>query len=743
MASNENYKIRPYARLLTMLGEQLIKNERIALVELIKNSYDADAGWVKVSFVDFGEDYKVTQDSKILIEDDGHGMTRDIIENHLLNPATPEKKRRKKINDRTKKGRVIQGEKGIGRFAMLKLGRAITITTRALSDLKEHIVEFDFSQYDDDFLMKNDEEADLFLEDLSVSIESAKPSHFVDRQVKLGTRKLEAPPHGTVLEISNLKGSWTEGKVTSVFEDLARLQPIFTHKKKKSDFIVFIYKDDERQSYDERYFEKLNFLLNERSVFRIKSGIFDADQLQFRYEENGQKRVLDLNDGANRNTRVFKNRFKCSISELKERALTCGTFHFGFYVFDRSSDAPAKYELDKTDKQLIKDHRVYLYRDGIRVYPYGDTNDDWLQVDVIRGTESAAAFLSNDQVVGFVDITQKQNPLLKDKTNREGLIEEGNTTGDFVAFIQTFLSYLRAKPYARYRANLKNKKDQDSFKKEKVQTGFDELKKVVGENKKAQALIVKAESSYKAERRYLTHRAETTEQLAGVGLSVETASHDIMGIIGRVFSNLDTLIQDLMSEADIDREELLKDLQSIRGGMSFMEAQLKDIQLLFASSKARRKNITVKEIVEKVERIYSKMLKKKGIKLSINSVGSPLVAKTTDAVLLQLLLNLFDNAVYWLSASSQEYPEIEVLLDGNKGKMVFSDNGPGVDQADVPYIFEPFYSGKGEEGRGLGLYIARQLLERSDYSIEVAELKSDTLLKGANFVINFVSEEVP
>ena len=73
--------------------------------------------------------------------------------------------------------------------------------------------------------------------------------------------------------------------------------------------------------------------------------------------------------------------------------------------------------------------------------------------------------------------------------------------------------------------------------------------------------------------------------------------------------------------------------------------------------------------------------------------------------------------------------------------MVFADNGPGVDKDDVPYIFEPFYSGKGEEGRGLGLYIARQLLERNDYSIELADLKSEKILAGANFAVNFVSEE--
>lgn len=91
MDQTKQLQIRPYARLLTMLGEQLIKNERIALIELIKNSYDADADWVKVTFQGFGNNYKIEPGSKIIIEDNGHGMNQELIENHWLNPATPEK----------------------------------------------------------------------------------------------------------------------------------------------------------------------------------------------------------------------------------------------------------------------------------------------------------------------------------------------------------------------------------------------------------------------------------------------------------------------------------------------------------------------------------------------------------------------------------------------------------------------------------------------------------------------------
>lgn len=746
MSPPKELKIRPYARLLTMLGEQLIKNERIALIELIKNSYDADADWVKITFRNFGDNFKILPDSKICIEDNGLGMNQELIENHWLNPATPEKKRRKKTQDTTAKGRVIQGEKGIGRFAILKLGRKIDIFTRTKEDKQEHCISYDFSRYDDDFLSEDSIEKDLYIDDLRVSLTNRSPERIVSSDILLGTRKKKRLNHGTIIEISNLKGSWTGKKVEAVYRDLTKMESIFSKiskisKKENSDFEVSIYKDDEYQNFQENYIEKLDVLLNERAVIKVENGYFDADKMEYSFTLNGVKKCLSLKDPLIPKTKNIRDKYGNSWSVLKQRSLECGSFNFGFYIFDFSNNAPAKFKLDRADKEILKAHRIYLYRDNIRVYPYGEPDDDWLQIDVYRGTISAGHFLSNDQVVGFVNISQKNNHNLKDKTNREGLIDEGNATEDFITVLQAFLMFIRQKPYARYRKDIENKKSQNIFISGQVQKEFDELKSAVGDNKVALSILSKAENEYKAERLYLTKRATTTEELAGVGLSVETASHDIMGVMGKVFINLDGLIRDLMSADTIDKEELLKELQTIRGGMSFIESQLKDIQLLFKSSKQRRKSIRVKEIVEKVERIYRRLLKKEAVQFAIRSVGSPLVAKTTDAVLLQLLLNLFDNAVYWLQQTAQSEKKIEILLDGNKGQMIFSDNGPGINKEDTPYIFEPFYSGKGDEGRGLGLYIAKQLLERNDYSIELGELKEEKPLSGANFIINFFAEE--
>jgi signal transduction histidine kinase len=410
-------------------------------------------------------------------------------------------------------------------------------------------------------------------------------------------------------------------------------------------------------------------------------------------------------------------------------------------VFDFSKEAKGRHELDDGEKKRLKEHRIYLYRDGIRVYPYGDPEDDWLQTDMFRGTKSAGMFLSNDQVVGVVNITQKGNPKLRDKTNREGLVEVGEATSDFRHLLQIFLAWVRKKPYEQYRIKVRKAKEGEIVRTGQVRASLDALEMRLADNKPAQAAVQEVAKLYQAERSFLIQRAETTENLAGVGLSVETASHDIMAVMHRGLIALDTLISETQKPGALSKEYINRELISLRGMLSFVEAQLKDMQSLFKSSKQRRRDIRVKEVLQKVQKLFAPSLAKENIAFEVQEQGSPLIAKTTDAVLLQLFLNLFDNSVYWLRSKGGGKRQIQVLLNGVDGELIFSDNGPGIKDDDAPYIFEPFYSGRGEDGRGLGLYIARQLLERHDYAIDLADTKSRRLLPGANFVVSFVKEQ--
>ncbi|WP_314882412.1 sensor histidine kinase [Filifactor alocis] len=742
---NETLTIRPYARLITMLGDQLIKNELIALVELIKNSYDADASWVKVSFIDFASDYSLTATSKIIIEDDGCGMNADILKKHWLNPATPDKLRRKAVNAKTEKGRILQGEKGIGRFAIFKLGKTIKITTRRQrqddeghfideGDGVENTLVYDFSKYDDNFLKENGQDKDLFLENIQVEFSQAPPTTIVSKDIILGTTKRKRKPYGTIIEISNLKTKWTDLRVARVQKEVGKLQPIFSQDT-YGDFGVWIYKDNQLHESQDRYKEQLQNCLENKSVFKVTHGRYSSTDNIISFKINGQDVRLGFKDSDISGLKQFE---KFNTPEYKTE---CGSFRFEFYIFDFNVDSenPSKYFLDSDDKKIIREHRIYLYRDGLRVMPYGDPEDDWLRIDIARGTIRADEFLSNDQVVGCVYISQEENPKLIDKTNREGLIEDGRALDDFITVLQLILKYLRKKPFAQYLIDKQRKKEIDRIKRGRPSELIETAKKQYADDQKTLAFLKSFERSYKKEKKVLEDRINKTENLAAVGLSIETASHDVMLFIRKTLENQDSLIRDLMTGEEIDKQELLKRLTLIRGNLSIVETQMKDVQLLFPSTKSRTKNINVEEIINKVTGLYKRVFNDNKIFVDFDVTERPLIVKTTDAVLLQVFINLFDNSLYWLKTVDRER-RIKISIDGNKQRLIFSDNGPGIKDDDINYVFEAFYSGKGEEGRGLGLYIAKQLLDRYDYSIDLAEFSKDKVLCGANFILEFIKE---
>lgn len=729
------FKIRPYARLLTMLGEQLIKNEKIALAELIKNSYDADADWVGVYFEGFESDsecksVKNKEDSKIIIEDNGEGMSLDTIEKCWMNPATPNKKSRTLDEVRkTRSGRVIQGEKGIGRFAILKLGRKIEIVTRPKGSDKEYLIDYDLTSFDDDFLTENQEEKELFLEDINISVLEREATVFVKEK-----------GHGTRIVISNLKGVWDRRKIDDLKKDSLKLEPIFDRvfgKKAATKFkLSFRINDFELKTTDSMV-ENLGRLLEMASVLKIREGHFDCDKKCFFYQLNGVPKKLELNDPRIQGLSVFRDYFwgeKDLFGACQMKSIECGSFDFNFFIFDFAAEKGSRYQLAPTEKALIKEHRIYLYRDKIRVVPYGDSDNDWLETDKRRATGKAGGYLSNDQVVGFVDITKRGNPKLKDKTNREGLIEEGSATKDFIMLLHSFLLFIRQNPYQQYREQIKKKNEQEIQKQKIVESKFGELKELILGNLQAEVALRDLERRYKIEKTYFQRRVEITEDLAGVGLSVETSSHDLMMMLGRGLDALESLARSVerMSPKKAEQE-----LLAIKEIFIFVHAQMKDIQLLFRSSKQKRRLIQVEDLLEKVWKIYRRILDRENIFYTVEKRGKALLVECTDAVILQLLINLFDNSIHWLKTTDFSVKEIKVLLDGDEQVLIFADSGPGIQDDDKPYIFEAFYSGK-EEGRGLGLYIARQLLERMNATIYLLDkLNTQALLSGANFLINF------
>lgn len=741
----EKLSFRPHARLLTMLGDQLIKNERIALVELIKNAYDADASQVEVRFEEFGEDMTHDERSRIVVQDDGVGMTPETVRARWMNPAAPGKylDKRQGREKTPGKGRVLQGEKGIGRFAVLKLGRKITITTRPRKANTETVLTWNFLRFDDDFLLEDSPQKEIFLDEIRVDCSRSRPT------------RLPGAKHGTVIEIENLKGAWNKEVISRLCRDVSNLtDPVsrITGSASPDRFKISVVCNGERQPVEADDTETLKFLIEERAVLNIR-GTFCSQRSTFSFttHTDSDKEEISLEDAKITGLWVWRRRFRevRGSASAKQMALphlpgadefTCGDFAFQFHIFDFSRAIDGRHALEQAHKDLLKDHRIYLYRDAMRVYPYGDPDDDWLNIDVTRGIGRAGNFFSNDQIIGWIDITQKGNPALRDKTNREGLIETGGAAGDLIFLVQTFLSYVKQHPFARYQQRQQQRNSARLVRDGTVTRGLAALKEKLDESghRSRGREVAKIEADYIREKAHLSQRAEVTEDLAGVGLSVEMASHDIMLLMGRaqeIGRRIDGMARASGDDDLREQTNLLGDvLQRLTDGM-------KDLQVVFRSSRRRRKRVSVEPELDRIYRLYKPVLEQRSIRYRKVAVGAaPLDAHTTDGVLMQVLINLFDNASYWLESVSTDEREINVTLDGDRRELVFSDSGPGIDPEDLPFIFEPFYSGKGEAGRGLGLYIARRLLARHGYSITVGTGQRQAL-SGATFLVSFAKDD--
>jgi hypothetical protein len=463
-----------------MLGDQLIKNETIALTELVKNAYDADASECNVRFLDFDAE-NLTNDTgaSIVVEDNGNGMSYEVITKHFLNPATPIKRAKENEPPRKSlKGRIVQGEKGIGRFSMLKLGRVITIISKQEDSETVHKVVFDFAKYDDEFLTdieKLDME-EIFLDEIIVKYENLNASDFLQGFFAKSNK-------GTTITIDNLKGQWHSKKISDFETGLLRFNPFELNSDevvKNRDFTVNTYINEKKHDYQTGELEKLRDIVFHKALYKIIG----------KYDEKSKKLVFSCSEAGwnpksveillvpiaeqiwsvstkNRVTEdfqklpIYQNKQECIVDFYKNGGSTeCGDFEFNFYIFDFKANPKDQLGLSRDEKDIIRNHRVFLYRDDVRVQPYGAPDDDWLQIDRHRAEKRANHQFSNDQLFGQIKITKEGNEKLKDKTSREGIIEDSQAFSQLLLLVRGLLSYVRTKLYQNYNYKIINQKEQ-------------------------------------------------------------------------------------------------------------------------------------------------------------------------------------------------------------------------------------------------------------------------------------------
>jgi len=734
--NQDSQAFEPYARLMNIIGDQLITNKKVAVIEIIKNSYDADADVVQVRFFNmenYGKsDLSQKEQPFIEIEDDGDGMTLDTIKKVWLRPATPSKldKKRKKENTTTK-GRIIQGEKGIGRFAIHKLGEKIEVYTKAV-DNDEVKLDMDFTEF-------NPEKADLF---------NQPPAKYKLLKKVLNHWYVNKPPKeiekekGTLIRIYNLREQWKESDINGVFKSVQRLiPPVDKNAKKlgidfKQDFDIDIFNDGKIYSKEEITTFKD---VIERAQFTMM-GTVKNEVLEFQYisaapnrQLNRKVKLLDTSNLSKFNyvSKHLSKWFKDN--KTTERTTNCGPFKFTFYAFDLAR--PDKTLMNANIKAFIKDNFVFVLRDGVRVYPYGEKGVDWLNLDKLRATHRAGDFLSYNDLTGFVYISDLENPRLKDSTNRQGIKDDEGSLDDFKDLVtiitEIFNTEIKVDKSKLQIQRNKTFKDSNII----VQNSFNSLKRSL-EKINNHDVLEKANKFLNTVEKHnllIKDRMETVEDLAGLGMAVEKASHDALSLLSIMRGN----IKDFTKRAkrqDYENDELLNLLKELDENLNFVYDEMQVIQPLFKNQRKAIKDISLFESIEKVVKYFRREIEGK-INVKIIK-DADIIIKTNQGLVLQILINLLDNAIFWLNKTDNKSKELVFSIDTNNNSLIVADNGPGIREDIVPVIFNEFFSLK-SDGRGLGLYIVKEILLRINGEILLLQEEKDKLLSGANFFIKF------
>jgi len=671
-------RFKPRARLLLQLGDQLIKNESIALVELVKNSYDADANKVDI----YMEHVDNAEDGIIIIEDDGYGMDAETVENVWMEPGSDfksEKFRNRELSPKYK--RLPIGEKGIGRFGVHKLGNQIELVTKK-DGAKEVFVKIDWTIFNNY----------RYLDDVPIKIiEREQPVLF-----KNGAT-------GTSITISDLRKEWTRGVARNVKRTITALvSPFESNDSFNAEFDI---------ADKPGWFEGLLKWddIKDYALFNFKVTINGSKIKKFDYSFTPWASMPKISGRKEDKDNAIISKF----SELEDEdgrkfslnAHEIGDVVFEGYIFDRDAYVMRLGVSDKTGFKNYLDNNsgIRVFRDGLRVYDYGEPENDWLGLD-LRRVNQPTKRLSNNIILGAIYLKRSDSSDLIEKTNREGFVENGA----YKAFRDSILHTLNIVETLRFSDKQKLREIYGPTpKSEPVLHVLGELKEYVDKNvreddvkKEIVAGLVKIEEDYK-------RINENLLKAAGAGLSMSVVVHEVEKIILEVAKVLKA------ENASERAMNLVKHLEKLIDGYSAI------------IRKSTQTNEDVREVIDQALTNTEYRLashKVEVIKAYKNYKGA-IKTKIARGLVIGSIMNIIDNSIYWLEKAGRKKKKIYIdVSEEEKGflNIIIADNGTGF-LLPTEEITEPFVSAK-PGGIGLGLHIASEIMAAQKGKLSFPEL---------------------
>lgn len=421
-------KFKTSSGIKSIVGKDLITDRYVAIFELVKNSYDARATEVVVSFNtsdDSEEGVGSLDDGKIYIVDNGTGMSKDDLDSKWLKLAYSDKQEgsfEDNIDEdslREIKNRILVGSKGIGRFSSDSLGSIITIRTKIKKENFEHQLTINWDDFDKDLT--------TLFEDINVNYEE---------NVNLSRNDVDSY---TIIEISNLRNKWTEEQLDGVTEKLRRLKnPFIEDDNLKIYCGINIFKLNEFSSLKKNNLVSSNIaeVLREKSInisaliksyykkIKVNNCIELINNNFTPVSYNIHLPFLMYNLKIIRSTIILEDRGeKIYKLERDEVSILKDLDHIRISVNYLTISAKSTFTR-RMGVPAVRYGNIFVYRNGFHVSPYGEEHYDIFGLN-LRKAQGYNRYLGTREIIGFINIEDSKNLLKETSSRNNGFIENG------------------------------------------------------------------------------------------------------------------------------------------------------------------------------------------------------------------------------------------------------------------------------------------------------------------------------
>lgn len=649
-----NAHIRFASAILRRLGEELNTTADQGILELVKNAYDADARECTVELI--GTDHP---GGAIRVTDTGDGMTRDTISDGWMVIGHSSKAK----GQRTRLGRIPAGDKGLGRLAALRMGTTATIVTRPRGERdSEYTLSIDWNMVD----------ASVLVEDVAFPIGQ-------------GRRAPGAGP-GTEVRVENLSNKIGRIEVRRLARALILLADPFADDP--SSFVPTLSAPEFKDLEDlvrQRYFEHAEYHLRAE----VREGIATASV------EDWRGKVL----------------FTASHGDIAKKGrpkYLCPHARFDLWVFilDSAQFSTRKVKVGDVRTWLEAFGGVHLYENGLRVSPYGNAGNDWLDMNLHR-VRSPEERPGTNTSIGRVVVTDTGG-LLQQKTDRSGFIET-DAFLDLRAFAQDAMDWMaRRRLEVVEKKRLRERAEAPSKSREARRS----VEHVIGTApKNQQKALQEAFNAYagaKDKEVYnLRKEVQLYRTLSTAGITAATFAHESTGNPLKVITQAMKFIERLAKKELADKySELEEPVQLIKAATKSVAVLGTATLGLLEHEKRRIGRVDVHETIRRVVKIYEPFLRGRAVDVKLDLCAGNPYLRGSEAAVESILTNLLNNSMVALERSEKPLRQIVVqtTLSDDRLTLRVQDNGPGIEDIRVPDIWLPGQTTR-ENGTGLGLTI--------------------------------------